>query len=112
MTAREIGISVTATAEAASEAAPADSARPSSRTSVLERELDLCTRFLGADHRNFHCHNYRRWIAAWLCLPAEADLDFTKGLIARNPSNFSAWHQRSQSLTRIHGLTGMIGIET
>lgn len=106
---RKIGASPAVDGEATATAGEGDRARS---LAILERELALCSQFLELDHRNFHCHNYRRWVAAWLKQSAEADLAFTDALISRNPSNFSAWHQRSQSLTRLHGETGRIDLAT
>ena len=60
----------------------------------LPRELRLCTVALNVDSRNFHCWNYRRWVAAQLGGNVEEERKFTSDLIAKNFSNYSAWHHR------------------
>mmetsp|Transcript_38218 Transcript_38218/g.96145 ORF Transcript_38218/g.96145 Transcript_38218/m.96145 type:complete len:349 (+) Transcript_38218:588-1634(+) len=69
-----------------------------------EHELELCTKFLNVDHRNFHCWNYRRWVASF---PASKgtiakEFEFTTGKIEQSFSNYSAWHQRSYLLPMCH----------
>jgi geranylgeranyl transferase type-2 subunit alpha len=67
----------------------------------LSGELALCARFLDKDQRNFHCHNYRRWLLTWVDLPPAEDLAFTKAQLAKNPANYSAWHQRALALSKV-----------
>jgi len=65
-----------------------------SRNEILQQELGLCTTFLKADERNFHCWNYRRFIAEKTKLTPEVNFDFTTEKIQENFSNYSALHQR------------------
>lgn len=66
------------------------------------QELSLCEKLFLLDERNFHCWNYRRWIAE--CQASQqsskdeslcTELEYTLSCIHRNFSNYSAWHQRS-----------------
>lgn len=65
--------------------------------SDMDRELTLCAKMLSLDHRNFHCWNYRRYVAARIgwdkCMQSE--FDFSRQKINENFSNYSAWHYRS-----------------
>jgi len=65
----------------------------------LNSELSLCDMFLTRDERNFHCWNYRRWLAARSGLSPAEDLEYTRIKLDRNFSNYSAWHQRAQALS-------------
>ena len=69
----------------------------------MKRELALCATLLDADERNFHCWNYRRWLARFSRVAAEEELAYTTKRIHMNFSNYSAWHYRTHLLLEIHG---------
>jgi geranylgeranyl transferase type-2 subunit alpha len=73
-------------------------------TTNLQSEIDLCSKFLGMDSRNFHCWNYRRVIVKKFgtreCL--EAEFQFTMDKINEDFSNYSSWHYRSKLLPQIY----------
>jgi geranylgeranyl transferase type-2 subunit alpha len=78
------------------------------------QEFALCEKLFLLDERNFHCWNYRRWVAESFSkvqgkntqqeddtlLPLKTELEYTLSCIHRNFSNYSAWHQRSCLLTQ------------
>jgi len=66
------------------------------------RELNLCTRALDMDQRNFHCWDYRRFVATQSKIPFRAELDYTMSKIEQNFSNYSAWQQRSILMQKIY----------
>ncbi|XP_059612784.1 geranylgeranyl transferase type-2 subunit alpha [Phlebotomus argentipes] len=63
-----------------------------------KRELELCTRYLKLDERNFLCWNYRRYVAGKAGATPESELAFCTQKIQHNFSNYSSWHYRSKLL--------------
>lgn len=61
----------------------------------FESELQLCTDFLRADQRNFHCWNYRRAIHQRSGIPNQSEFKYSTEKIQENFSNYSAFHHRS-----------------
>lgn len=67
-----------------------------------KREVGLCTKFLKLDNRNFHCWTYRRFVTKKAGLSDNEEFVYTTQKIEENFSNYSAWHQRSLLLPKIH----------
>lgn len=66
-----------------------------------KKELKQIVIVLKYDLRNFHCWNYRRHILQLLGYKPKDELKFLEGLFEDNPSNYSAWHNRSFMLNKI-----------
>ena len=49
-----------------------------------------------------HCWNYRRWICDQSNTSTKTEFDYTTKKIQENFSNYSAWHNRSLLLSRLH----------
>jgi len=74
---------------------------PQVQDSLIEmwkREFEQCGKLLNMDERNFHCWDYRRFVAKNLQATIEQEFKFTTEKIEKNFSNYSAWHQRSALL--------------
>lgn len=76
---------------------------------VLERECTLTEQFLSLDPRNFHGWGYRRYLAEFVGETPETELAFSRRLIERDLSNYSAWHHRSAVLPACHGSAAIGG---
>ncbi|RGP63441.1 geranylgeranyl transferase type-2 subunit beta [Fusarium longipes] len=75
---------------------------------IWEEELGLVSKMLTKDRRNFHAWSYRRHVVAQLESPllngqslVEPEFQYTTQKIHQDLSNFSAWHNRSQLITRL-----------
>ncbi|KAF5235194.1 hypothetical protein FAUST_7247 [Fusarium austroamericanum] len=75
---------------------------------IWEEELGLVNKMLAKDRRNFHAWGYRRHVVAQLESPllngqslVEPEFLYTTKKIHDDLSNFSAWHNRSQLITRL-----------
>lgn len=75
---------------------------------IWEEELGLVSKMLAKDRRNFHAWGYRRHVVAQLESPllngqslVEPEFLYTTKKIHDDLSNFSAWHNRSQLITRL-----------
>ncbi|KAM0549098.1 hypothetical protein ACHAPJ_009553 [Fusarium lateritium] len=75
---------------------------------IWEEELGLVSKMLTRDRRNFHAWGYRRHVVAQLESPVlngqslvEPEFQYTTKKIHDDLSNFSAWHNRSQLITRL-----------
>lgn len=78
-------------------------------------ELQLISKMLHADSRNFHAWGYRRYTVSQVerlshasskaehtpAGLAESEFEYTTKMIKSNLSNFSAWHNRSQLIPKI-----------
>lgn len=80
-------------------------------------ELQLVSKMLHADNRNFHAWGYRRFVvselerisenpASGMASPehaslTESEFEYTTKMISSNLSNFSAWHNRSKLIPRL-----------
>uniref|UniRef100_A0A914QV58 Geranylgeranyl transferase type-2 subunit alpha n=1 Tax=Panagrolaimus davidi TaxID=227884 RepID=A0A914QV58_9BILA len=69
----------------------------------LQREIDICEKALTYDSRNFHVWDYRRFIVRLLNRTMEEELEFSKAMVEKNPSNYSAWHYRINILLEAGG---------
>jgi geranylgeranyl transferase type-2 subunit alpha len=74
----------------------------------IEEELLLCTEFLKADQRNFHCWNYRRLVHQKSNGTYHSELDYALEKIHENFSNYSAFHHRSVFLNRLISDQGLL----
>lgn len=81
---------------------------------VWLEELGLISKMLGKDERNYHAWAYRRYVVAQLESPkfggnsmVESEFEYTKQKLLSNFSNFSAWHNRSELLSRLVDLRGL-----
>ncbi|VAI92001.1 unnamed protein product [Triticum turgidum subsp. durum] len=67
----------------------------------FKREYGLLDKLLKVDARNFHGWNYRRFLAKFMGVPEEKELQYTMDKISENFSNYSAWHNRSILLSKL-----------
>ncbi|KAL5280311.1 hypothetical protein ACFFRR_004346 [Megaselia abdita] len=63
-----------------------------------QREVQLCTRYLKMDERNFHCWDYRRYVVNKAEIKPDKEFEFCTEKIKHNFSNYSSWHYRSKLL--------------
>jgi len=73
------------------------------KQSAWDRELAVAEKMLDVDARNFHAWGYRRYVLSGMPnpRPESSELAYTARKIGANFSNFSAWHQRSKTLTSL-----------
>uniref|UniRef100_A0AC34GUE7 Geranylgeranyl transferase type-2 subunit alpha n=1 Tax=Panagrolaimus sp. ES5 TaxID=591445 RepID=A0AC34GUE7_9BILA len=69
----------------------------------LKREIEICEKALTFDSRNFHVWDYRRYIVQLLNRTMDEELEFSKKMVEKNPSNYSAWHYRINILLEAGG---------
>jgi geranylgeranyl transferase type-2 subunit alpha len=70
--------------------------------SVAPTELKLCGKLFDVDCRNFHAWNYRNFIVDELLgRDIEDEIRYTRELINKNFSNYSAWHRRAYLLSKL-----------
>ncbi|XP_058177388.1 geranylgeranyl transferase type-2 subunit alpha [Anopheles ziemanni] len=67
-----------------------------------QKEVDLCTKYLKLDERNFHCWDYRRYVVQKAGVSAEKEFAFCTEKIEKNFSNYSSWHYRSKLLPLLY----------
>jgi geranylgeranyl transferase type-2 subunit alpha len=94
---------------------------PGAAGKLWSGELNLVSKMLQADSRNFHAWGYRRFVVDQLdrlCSAgfmiedgikspkalAESEFEYTTKMINSNLSNFSAWHYRSRLIPRLLNL--------
>lgn len=71
-------------------------------TRPVAHELGLCDKLLALDGRNFHCWNYRLWLAG----ETRAEFEATTRHIYANFSNYSAWQRRAALLPPMLAMDG------
>lgn len=64
-------------------------------------ELGLIQKFFEADSRNFHAWQYRRVIIQMMNGDDWSEWKFTRGMINKDISNYSAWHSRSNLIKKL-----------
>uniref|UniRef100_A0A6E8VZM3 Geranylgeranyl transferase type-2 subunit alpha n=1 Tax=Anopheles coluzzii TaxID=1518534 RepID=A0A6E8VZM3_ANOCL len=67
-----------------------------------QKEVDLCTKYLKLDERNFHCWDYRRYVVEKAGVTPEKEFAFCTEKIEKNFSNYSSWHYRSKLLPLLY----------
>lgn len=73
--------------------------------------MSLICRFLKIDSRNFVAWHYRRQIAKMAGTDLDEELQYSKGLIDSNFSNYSAWHNRATTLQAQQSMEQVISME-
>lgn len=71
-----------------------------------EREVQLCSKYLKMDERNFHTWDYRRYVVEKANISKQKELDFCTEKIKANFSNYSSWHHRSLLLPQLYPYEG------
>uniref|UniRef100_A0A182K124 Geranylgeranyl transferase type-2 subunit alpha n=1 Tax=Anopheles christyi TaxID=43041 RepID=A0A182K124_9DIPT len=66
-----------------------------------QKEVELCTKYLKLDERNFHCWDYRRYVVEKAGVTPEKEFAFCTEKIEKNFSNYSSWHYRSKLLPQL-----------
>lgn len=61
----------------------------------------MCSDFLKLDQRNFHCWNYRRFVASISNTEPKNEYQFSEEKIYENFSNYSAFHHRSIYISKL-----------
>ncbi|KRX09792.1 hypothetical protein PPERSA_02664 [Pseudocohnilembus persalinus] len=73
---------------------------------MVEQDLQICSKMLQMDERNFHAWNYRIWLVRDVLKYnpklIEKELEYLKQKIEDNFSNFSAFHFRTKHFTVQH----------
>lgn len=67
-----------------------------------QQEVDVCSKYLKVDERNFHVWDYRRYAVEKAGISAKDELDFCTEKIQKNFSNYSSWHYRSKLLPKLY----------
>uniref|UniRef100_A0A182PEM2 Geranylgeranyl transferase type-2 subunit alpha n=1 Tax=Anopheles epiroticus TaxID=199890 RepID=A0A182PEM2_9DIPT len=67
-----------------------------------QKEVELCTKYLKLDERNFHCWDYRRYVVEKAGVTPEKEFAFCTEKIEKNFSNYSSWHYRSKLLPLLY----------
>ncbi|RMZ93089.1 geranylgeranyl transferase type-2 subunit alpha [Brachionus plicatilis] len=67
-----------------------------------KNELNLCSKFLNQDERNFHCWRHRFFVVAHGNLEKKNELEFTSDKISSNFSNYSSWHYRNKLIEELY----------
>lgn len=77
-----------------------------------KHELKLCGKLLELDPRNFHCWNYRLFLAGAFGVAHRDELNFTTEKIYQNFSNYSAWHHRVRLLETVKASDSSLFLQT
>lgn len=79
---------------------------------VLAEELELVSKILNLDGRNFHAWSYRQWLRVTFPSIQLDDLEYSQHLIEKDFSNYSAWFLRMHAVNEGAHVDAQAELET